>query len=466
MKKILGTAFALLLFPMILLGQPKVWVSGYYAGWMQGYLPPSAIDFGAVTHIMHFSVEPSGANVSGTGNGIDAGAASAVITPAHAAGVKVLITCGGAGDDGAFLTATNSSNRAKFVSNLVKFAVDNGYDGIDIDWEPITSSSQFKLFIPQLRAAMDSAKTGMLLTIALLDGDDNIVAPVMSYFDQVNIMTYDISGAWEGWVTWHNSPISDGGFRFPSTGELIPSADGFINTAISAGITKSKLGIGTDWYGYVWTGVSQPRQGWTNAPDVTGNIPYYQLMNTYKNNTILWDSAAGAAYISITSPSQKFVSLDNDQTLAAKAQYIHTKGIGGIIIWELGGGYQPSLPAGQRFHLMAALKQAFMTTSAVAAASVKPLNFQLAQNYPNPFNPTTNIGYSIAGTGDTGPGTSEVRLVVYDILGREVSVLVNERQAPGNYEVRFDGRNLTTGVYFYRLTVGSTEFTRSMVLVK
>ena len=72
MKKILATAFALLLLPMVLSGQTKVWVSGYYAGWMQGYLPPSAIDFKAVTHIMHFSIEPSGAGVSGTGNGIDA----------------------------------------------------------------------------------------------------------------------------------------------------------------------------------------------------------------------------------------------------------------------------------------------------------------------------------------------------------------------------------------------------------
>ncbi len=102
----------------------------------------------------------------------------------------------------------------------------------------------------------------------------------------------------------------------------------------------------------------------------------------------------------------------------------------------------------------------------LAGGSAVPEQLSLFQNYPNPFNPSTIIRYTIAG--DKGPGTwnSNVRLVVYDVLGREVQELVNENQAPGNHQVTFDGARLSSGAYFYRLTAGNVVMTRSMVLVK
>lgn len=72
--------------------------------------------------------------------------------------------------------------------------------------------------------------------------------------------------------------------------------------------------------------------------------------------------------------------------------------------------------------------------------------FKLLQNYPNPFNPSTTIKYSI-------PKRSNVMIKVFDLLGREVALLVNKEQAQGNYEVKFDGSVLTSGIYFYRLQV-------------
>jgi hypothetical protein len=98
-------------------------------------------------------------------------------------------------------------------------------------------------------------------------------------------------------------------------------------------------------------------------------------------------------------------------------------------------------------------------TSVAALPGEFPHAFSLAQNYPNPFNPTTGVRFQV-------PGVSEVKLVVYDLLGREVAVLVNERKAPGAYEVRFDGSNLASGVYIYRLTAGSFVHSRTMLLVK
>jgi hypothetical protein len=92
--------------------------------------------------------------------------------------------------------------------------------------------------------------------------------------------------------------------------------------------------------------------------------------------------------------------------------------------------------------------------------------FMLSQNYPNPFNPSTRIKYTVGGAGNQGPGASNTRLVVYDLLGREVAVLVNEKKAPGSYEVEFDASGLASGVYMYRLTAGSFIQTRKMLVIK
>jgi photosystem II stability/assembly factor-like uncharacterized protein len=88
-----------------------------------------------------------------------------------------------------------------------------------------------------------------------------------------------------------------------------------------------------------------------------------------------------------------------------------------------------------------------------------PENYLLFQNYPNPFNPTTNIKYQIT-------NNKFVTLKVYDILGREVITLVNEKQTVGTYEVTFDASKYSSGVYFYRLKAGDFVETRKMVLIK
>ncbi len=89
-----------------------------------------------------------------------------------------------------------------------------------------------------------------------------------------------------------------------------------------------------------------------------------------------------------------------------------------------------------------------------------PQKFNIYQNYPNPFNPTTRINYEI-------PIDSKVKLVVYDILGREVMKLVNnEFKKMGRYAVDFDGTNLASGVYFYRIEAGDFVQSRKMVLIK
>ncbi len=106
------------------------------------------------------------------------------------------------------------------------------------------------------------------------------------------------------------------------------------------------------------------------------------------------------------------------------------------------------------------------TTAVSGSTSTTPTRFELEQNYPNPFNPTTTIQYTIAGTRGQASGVSEVRIVIYDLLGREVATLVNAKQSPGSYEVKFDGSRFASGVYFYRLAAGSYTAVKTMLLLK
>jgi hypothetical protein len=88
-----------------------------------------------------------------------------------------------------------------------------------------------------------------------------------------------------------------------------------------------------------------------------------------------------------------------------------------------------------------------------------PSSFKLEQNYPNPFNPVTNISYSI-------PKSSLVKLVVYDMLGREVAVLENTQKQAGSYTINFDASNLSSGVYLYKIEAGDFTSSKKMTLVK
>ena len=101
-----------------------------------------------------------------------------------------------------------------------------------------------------------------------------------------------------------------------------------------------------------------------------------------------------------------------------------------------------------------------------------PSGFKLEQNFPNPFNPATIIEYTLPAVERLHAKSLKIKLTVYDVLGREVAVLVNERQSPGNYKVEWNASGLASGVYLYSInaetTVGSVSFTqvKKMILLR
>jgi subtilisin-like proprotein convertase family protein len=103
-------------------------------------------------------------------------------------------------------------------------------------------------------------------------------------------------------------------------------------------------------------------------------------------------------------------------------------------------------------------------------SDIVPDKFQLFQNYPNPFNPVTKIKFSISASTLSFPnvsiGNPLVMLKVFDILGREIATLVNEKLKPGTYNVDWDASAYSSGVYFYKLTCGDFSETKKMTLIK
>lgn len=366
------------LLPVV--AQADLWTTGYYPGWEQSSMPASNLDFTALTHIIHFSVIPnSNGTLNSSDNSITIANSTDIISRAHAARVKVLICVGGADSEGAFQAAASAGNLPTFINSITNFMATRGYDGVDIDWEPLpaTDAQLYTNLVRGLRSTLNEFSQPKLLTAAAGAyppyGDSPtaqylMFAALQSQFDQINIMTYDLSGPYDGWVTWFNSPIYDGGYRFPSSGGLVPSVDGAVNNFLNNGVAPGKLGIGIAFYGYVWTdgrgnsatSITQPRQSWTNAPTATA-FRYTDIMaGYYQTNLYHWDMGAQSAYLGITNANpldNAFISYDDQRICQAKVSYARNHGLGGVMIWELAQDHTPNMPD----PLLQAVKQAIAT---------------------------------------------------------------------------------------------------------
>ncbi len=101
----------------------------------------------------------------------------------------------------------------------------------------------------------------------------------------------------------------------------------------------------------------------------------------------------------------------------------------------------------------------YASVSSVKEKGGLPKEFSLSQNYPNPFNPTTKIEFAL-------PQRAQTRIIVYDVLGREIETLLNRELESGYYESNFNAINLHSGVYFYRIQSGNFIQTKKMILMK
>jgi chitinase len=436
-------------------------VVGYYPSWMSGTFPHTAIPWQYLTHINHAFIGPQADGQLDVPSDF---LYPELISAAHTNGVKVVVSLGGWNEtySAAFSAlAADSTARRTFADTLKQFCITNGYDGADIDWEyPATTADRTNhvLMIHAIRQAFDSAQPKLTLSMVGPATDWNgkwfDLASTKNDFDWFGTMTYDFYGDWMTVAGPHSALY----------GSTPPNDQGWVDMSVgyytsTRGIPKEKLLIGVPFYGWTFNAASlygaatgSPRaiqetydviaprlnQGWTRFWDATGQVPYMQ--------------DAGHT---------KLTTYDDSTSVAAKAAYVVSKGVAGAVIWALGQDLVGGHPV-----LLEALGKGLRPVTSVAEEQAVPQEFALEQNYPNPFNPKTVVSSQLS-------VVSNVRIVIYDVLGREVATLVNERRSPGIYHDTFDASSLASGVYVYRLTAGlpagqagSFVQAKTMVLVK
>jgi chitinase len=319
----------------------SIWVSAYYTAQSQlARAPaPTDIDYGALTHIIHFSVRPTatGDLDGGTDLMLHPELSTDAVQAAHAAGRKILLCVGGSAGStyGAqFLSALGDGARDNLVANLVVLVTARGYDGLDVDCEPLDATvSGYPLFITALRARLPS---GALLT-ATSEPSAALAAvfsPIQSSLDQINVRTYNLSSA-KLKESWHNSALF--GIASPLTGNQLPSWDGTL--ADWSSIDRRRLGLGIDFHGKLWTGPEGPDQPYSSSAQPAA-LSFSAIMDGYYSTSAHhWHRGPEVPYLSL---SGQFVSYDDEASVARKIAYARSAPVGGVILWELSGGWRPA----------------------------------------------------------------------------------------------------------------------------
>lgn len=356
-------------------GASSLWVMGYHVGYQNSLLAASDIDFDGLTHLVvgralpqangdlatHFDIDNSNGPIF----------ADNAVTAAHAHGKKAILMVGGAGEYANFVSAgSTTQTRQALAQSIITFAKAHDFDGVDIDWEPIQPADEEPVLalLDDLRAGWPDA----LITIpvmwfnANLGGARSFYGDLAERVDQMNIMSYEMAGTYEGWNSWHSSALDGEGGNYPT------SIQYSVDTYRSAGVPASKLGLGIGFYGLCYSGsVTAPRQALSGSTIVASDntMSYSRIMDAYFTaEDDHFDNSAKVPYLSFdsvkTGPGNatgcRYISYDDERSIEAKAAFVKANGLGGAIIWTVAQGYRSSQAAGLRHPLLQATRTHFL----------------------------------------------------------------------------------------------------------
>ena len=347
----------------------SLWVTAYLAAWNHNAGTPNSnwgevttdqIKWDAITHMIYFALVIDSDGTPKTNldpavmQNFNADRLNAIVPAAHSNNTKILFSVGGAGNGAEFSSAIRPENRRQFFSTIRNIITTYGFDGVDIDMEPIKRSDydNFRSFIRELRNELDKIKTNSgdrpLLTAAGTKGDGELFGSLNDSFDQVNIMSYGLVLPWHGWQTYHHTALFEGNYRLESTGAPFPSVDAMAKNYLKGGLNPKKLGIGMDFNGFVWKGVrflekwpGWPSQDLTLVEDIyNGGLGYSKLAERFNLSDAQWDAETQTSFLEIQNP-QTFVAFDNERSIRRKVEYAKERGYGGIMIWSYAEDFMP-----------------------------------------------------------------------------------------------------------------------------
>jgi len=335
--------------------EPSVWVMGYYAAFEQDLMDPATIPWAKLTHI---AVGPVIPRANGTLDrsmylGPEAPAlAKQITTAAKASGVQPILMVGGAGAHRGFAAAMRN-HRAAFITNLYKAMDQMGFTGVDLDIEPVGVRDRTPLVA--LAKGLRRRDPNVTITFpaipvtttfpdqSTVDYYAHSLAPVV---DHIAVMTYDMSGAYDGWDSWHFAPLHGEDDAAACDVPCHPTSVDFnVQDFLVAGVPASKLSIGVGFYGACWNPETGPNEIITSPGDhiaSDGEMSYANIESSYTAMTYRYDAAADQAERwsnTATGPDGcTWISYEDPTSVAAKGAYIKAEHLGGAIIWTIGEG--------------------------------------------------------------------------------------------------------------------------------
>jgi spore germination protein YaaH len=416
-------------------------VFGYYPDWE--YLRNSYNNFkyNLLTHIAAFDF-----TVTNTGSiGVPAGWPwTEVINNAHTNGVKMIMVVVNFNKDDIHKLITNSTSRWVFMNGVKAKIKQYNLDGVNIDFEGLLREdrgSRINSFMQELSDTVHNISSDLEVSFAApaVNWGGWDLEGLANSCDYLFIMGYDFFGSWST-KTGPTAPLVGGYYNVTTT--ITREYKNITNN------TPEKLILGVPYFGPHWT-TSGDEEGAT-VLEYQNAVRFRDAQSEFETYGTLWSSNyQNSWYRYLSGFTQHQVWVDNDSSLSLKYDLAISKNLKGVGMWAL--GYD-----GNRTEFWDLLEDKLV---AVKKENTLYEDFSLSQNFPNPFNPTTIIKFNIN-------AKTFIRLSVFDILGKEISTLVNEEKQPGTYEITFDASNLPSGTYYYQLRTDNYLQTKKMILLK
>jgi len=359
-----------------------IWILGYYVGYQRVQQPPDKVDYSKMTHILIGAAVPrmDGSFDMSFFTSDGPAWAKETVQRAHAAGIKAVLMLGGSGGVAGFQATSDPTVRGSFVGHLKAIVEEYGFDGIDMDWEPLSPSGDGPSMIALLQAlqapgVLPRSQYVYLLPVGWNNKNydpmaDPFYGVVSAYFDRVSTMSYSMLWVGGGWETWHSSAL------YGQTDNAPSSISDSVRALRQAGVPDAKIGIGIGFYGTSYENgrwdSSAGNYVHQNPPDIPfyvtaphqttdytfsrygdNALSYSNIMQyIYKTGTAYrWDDTARVPYLSWNNPARfdipgftsdmetTYLTYDDEASIAQKGAYVRQQNLGAVMIWTISQGY-------------------------------------------------------------------------------------------------------------------------------
>lgn len=427
----------------------NITIFGYLPWWEYSQGSANYIQYHLITHLAVFSFE-----ADSIGNLKDPlnWPWNDVIVNANNSNVKLILTITNFSSSQIHRLFTDEKSKLNLFKNIDDRLRNYNFAGVNIDFENLNDEDKndnLLNFLIDLKKYLNQIKPNIELSFAapsIRIGNWSFES-LVQVCDYLFVMCYDYYGNWNDF-TAPSAPLTGTYFNITKSFDI-----DYLNIVLAQ---PEKLVMGVPYYGNYWK--SKLKNPYTKVDTSKANkewigyLTYKQIVKDYFIYEKLWDSISQTPWIRWFDTKWNQIWYDDEKSLELKYDFAIQKKLRGIGIWAL--GYD-----GERKELWNLIEKKFSISSEIENNNISS-DFTLFQNYPNPFNGETKIIYTL-------DGNSNVKFELLNLLGKRI-VMFDEFKYKGEYSFVFDSRkyNLSSGVYFLKVTVGSNSQIKKIILLR